>query len=154
QQTLRDTIAWSYDLLGPEEQTLFRRLSVVVGGGTLEATEAGCSGGQGFRRSGVHGGGGVQAVRGSGGPGTADLSETTDPSDLNARTPERLNAAAEGSPLNTRTPEHLNTEEADVIDLLASLVDKSLLRQQDGADEEPRFGMLETIREFGRECLA
>jgi hypothetical protein len=37
--------------------------------------------------------------------------------------------------------------------LLASLVDKSLLRQDAGPDGEPRFRMLETIREFGLECL-
>ncbi len=40
QQTLRDTIAWSYDLLTPEEQRLVRWLSVFVGGFTLEAAEA------------------------------------------------------------------------------------------------------------------
>ncbi len=40
QQSLRNTIAWSYDLLHTEEQRLFRRLSVFVGGYTLEAVEA------------------------------------------------------------------------------------------------------------------
>src|SRR6266581_3623070 len=35
QQTLRNTLAWSYDLLDAEEQCLFRRLSVFVGGCTL-----------------------------------------------------------------------------------------------------------------------
>jgi predicted ATPase/transcriptional regulator with XRE-family HTH domain len=40
QQTLRDTFAWSYALLGPEEQALFRRLAVFAGGCTLEAAEA------------------------------------------------------------------------------------------------------------------
>ena len=39
QRTLRETIAWSYDLLSPEEQALFRRLSVFVGGWTLDAVE-------------------------------------------------------------------------------------------------------------------
>ena len=40
QQTLRNTLAWSYDLLPVEEQRLFRLLSVFVGGCTLEAVEA------------------------------------------------------------------------------------------------------------------
>ena len=39
QRTLRTTIAWSYDLLAPEEQALFRRLSIFVGGFTLETAE-------------------------------------------------------------------------------------------------------------------
>jgi predicted ATPase/class 3 adenylate cyclase len=90
QRTLRDTIVWSYDLLSPEEQTLFRRQAVFAGGSTLEATEA---------------------VANSNG----DL---------------------------------------DVFAVLAALVDHSLLRQSEGADGEPRFVMLETIREFGLERLA
>ena len=40
QQTLRATIAWSYDLLSDEDQRVFRALSVFVGGCTLEAAEA------------------------------------------------------------------------------------------------------------------
>ena len=89
-QTLRDTIAWSYDLLTPDEQALFRRLSVFVGGCTLEATEAVCA-----------------AVGGG---------------------------------------------DANVLEGLASLVEKSLLRQEEAAGE-PRFAMLETVREFARERL-
>jgi len=40
QRTMRETIAWSYDLLDPEHQTLFRRLSVFTGGCTLAAAES------------------------------------------------------------------------------------------------------------------
>src|SRR6266481_1281207 len=43
QQTLRDTISWSYDLLTAQEQRCFRRLAIFVGGWTLEAAEAVCS---------------------------------------------------------------------------------------------------------------
>ena len=43
QQTLRSTITWSYDLLSPQEQCLFRRLSIFVGGCTLPAVEAICT---------------------------------------------------------------------------------------------------------------
>jgi len=43
QQTLRKTIDWSHGLLNEAEQKLFRRLSVFVGGCTLEAAEAVCN---------------------------------------------------------------------------------------------------------------
>ncbi len=41
QRTLRDTIAWSHDLLGPAERTIFRR-AAVFRGCTLDAVEAVC----------------------------------------------------------------------------------------------------------------
>jgi predicted ATPase/class 3 adenylate cyclase len=47
QRTLRDAIAWSYDLLEPPEAALFARLSVYVDGFTLESVEAVCDGGDG-----------------------------------------------------------------------------------------------------------
>jgi predicted ATPase/class 3 adenylate cyclase len=92
QQTLRGAIAWSYDLLSPEEQKLFRHLAVFVDGWSLEASEAIC--------------------RARGG-----LAE-------------------------------------DMLEGMASLVDKSLLRQEEQAAGETRFWMLQTLREFGLEQLA
>ena len=40
QQTLRNTIAWSYQLLDEQEQRLFRRLSIFVGGCSLQGVES------------------------------------------------------------------------------------------------------------------
>jgi non-specific serine/threonine protein kinase len=91
QRTMRETIAWSYDLLEKPEQSLFRRLAVFIGGFTLEAAEAICN-----------------AESGCG---------------------------------------------IEIHDGVASLVDKSLLQQIEQAGGEPRFVMLETIREYGLECL-
>jgi predicted ATPase len=42
QQTLRGAIDWSYDLLDPEEKSLFARLAVFQGGRTVEAAQAVC----------------------------------------------------------------------------------------------------------------
>ncbi|MHB8214519.1 MAG: protein kinase domain-containing protein [Candidatus Sulfotelmatobacter sp.] len=91
QQTLRAAIDWSYDLLTPAEQKLFRRVSVFVGGCTLEGAEAVCN---------------TQ--------GDLDL---------------------------------------DLLDGMASLVDKSLVREVELAKGESRFVMLETIREYALEKL-
>jgi predicted ATPase/class 3 adenylate cyclase/Tfp pilus assembly protein PilF len=88
QRTLRGAIAWSYELLSLDEQSLFRRLAVFAGGWSLEAPEAVC-----------------------------------DRGDL----------------------------ELDVLDGLASLADKSLVRAS--AADADRFTMLETIREFAVEKL-
>jgi len=93
QQTLRNTLKWSYDLLDAHEQQLFRRLAVFERGWTLEAAEA-------------------------------------------------LGNA--------------NREVQDdllILDGLASLIDKSLLRQIEYEGTEPRFFMFMTVREYGLECL-
>ena len=91
QRTLRDAIAWSYDLLPADEQVLFRRLAVFVGGFDLHGAEA---------------------------------------------------VAAAGD---------LGIE---LLDGIASLADKSLLVPGQQPGGEPRFGMLETIRDFASEQLA
>ena len=90
-QTLRATIDWSYDLLDSLERLLFRRLSVFVGGWTLEAAEAVGAG-------------------------------------------ERIDAS-------------------NVLDLLARLVDKSLVLAEEQPDGGRRYRMLETLREYARERL-
>ena len=91
QQTLRGAVDWSYDLLSPAEQKLFRRLSVFVGGCNLEGVEAVCD------------------TKG-------DLA-------------------------------------LDLLDGMASMVDKSLVQQVEQAKGESRFVMLETIREYALEKL-
>jgi predicted ATPase len=91
QQTLRAAIDWSYDLLSTAEQKLFRRLSVFVGGCTLEGAEAVC---------------------------------------------------------DTKSDLHL-----DMLDGMASMVDKNLVQQVEQAKGESRFVMLETIREYALEKL-
>ena len=88
QQTMRDAIAWSYDLLAPDDQTLFRQLAIFIGGFDLEAAEV------------IAGQGGI-----------------------------------------------------NVLDGIARLIDQSLLQQAIRPGDEPRFTMLETIREFGQEQL-
>jgi len=113
-RTMRDAIAWSYDLLDAGEQALFRRLSVFAGGFTLEAAEAVCA-----------------------------SRETGDGSR------ELAGGFAPVSRLPTPDPP------GSVFDGIASLVEMSLLRQVGGPlDEQPRYQMLETIREFGLERLA
>jgi len=92
QQTLRNTVDWSYGLLNGAEQTLFRRLSVFSAGCTLEGVEAVCD-------------------------TKADLG-------------------------------------LEVLEGMASLVDKSLVQQVEQVDKETRFLMLSTIREYALERLA
>jgi predicted ATPase/DNA-binding CsgD family transcriptional regulator/Tfp pilus assembly protein PilF len=100
-QTMTEAIAWGYDLLGREEQALYRRLSVFAGGFTIEAAEA------------------------------VALSVADEP---------------RPGPPPSRSP-------TPVFDLLAGLVDASLVQQQDGEDGGPRYTMLRPVWEFARERL-
>ena len=100
-RTMRDAIAWSYDLLSPDDQALFRRLSVFAGGFTLEAAEHVAGGGR----------------REAGG-------------------------LSDGAPAAS-----------SVFDGVAALVETALLRAEAPAAIEPRYLMLETVREFGQERL-
>ena len=95
QQTLRNTLDWSFDLLSAREQALFARLGVFTGTFDLPAAEAVGA-----------------AATAPAGPGRA----------------------------------------GDVMDTLGSLVDSSLV-QPLVRDGEPRFGLLETIREYALERL-
>jgi predicted ATPase/class 3 adenylate cyclase len=65
----------------------------------------------------------------------------------------RLSVFAGGRTLEA-IDEICNSEgDLDVFEAVASLVDKSLLRQEEGPEQEPRFVMLETIHEYARERL-
>jgi predicted ATPase/DNA-binding CsgD family transcriptional regulator len=143
QQTMRGAIAWSYDLLDPAEQVLFRQLSVFVGGFTLEAAEGVAASPQGgpLRSGGVAFGSGDEE-------GTE-----TDGSPPRAPTPPE---AAQRAPPPEAAPRLAPPERSDtpsVLDGLVSLVDNSLVRQADGLDGQPRYMMLETVREYGLEQL-
>ena len=109
QRTMRDAIAWSYDLLTSEEQLLFSRLAVFVGGFSLEAAEWV-----------------VDAL-------------TLDSEMASNSPPSATQNMMVGAP--------------SVVDLLAGLIDKSLLRPISTNGVHARFTMLETVREFALERL-
>ena len=103
-RTMRNAIAWSYDLLSEREQRAFRHLAVCVGGCTLDASLA--------------------------------LVHLPD---------------AEASPGWEMTEA---APDADALEHMAALVDHNLLTVTPGLDGALRYGMLETIREFGATHLS
>src|SRR5215203_6769811 len=139
QQTMRDAIGWSHDLLSREEQTLLHRLAVFVGGFTLEAAEGVAASPQGvpLRSGGVAFGLGGEEY-------DASLPCAPTPPEGAQRPAPPEEAQRLAPPERSDTP--------SVFDGIASLVDKSLLRQKE-VGGEPRFRMLETVREFALERL-
>jgi predicted ATPase/class 3 adenylate cyclase len=117
QQTLRATIAWSYDLLTEEEQSLFQLLAVFAGGFTLDAAIA-----------------------------LASESDTEDSVEQSSIT----GLSGESSSTD------LWAQSIDVFNGIDALLSKSLVHHQvisDWDSDDPRFVMLEMIREFGLEQL-
>ena len=150
-RTLRNAITWSHDLLSPGEQRIFRQVAVFAGGCTLEAAEA-IAGGQGYRPEGdtadaVWG----TALRAVGERGRAG-EENDDRTSVPSPSPPQSDSFVPLSP--QAVPHSAAALSPSVLDGLASLVDMSLMRQSPGPTGESRFGMLETIREFGLEQLA
>ena len=136
QRALRATLDWSHDLLTDEEKTLFRRLAVFAGGCTLEAAEAvGGRVAEGGERGRCAQGGEEESEDGDGIP-----RPPLPPQAAHGRPPQR-SAPLERSDLPS------------VFDLLDGLVYKSLVRTTNDPTAGQRFGMLETIREYGLECL-
>jgi predicted ATPase/DNA-binding CsgD family transcriptional regulator len=146
QQTMRGAIAWSYDLLDPAEQALFRQLSVFVGGFTLEAAEGVAASPQGVPlRSGGAGFASAGVAFGSGGEEYDGLPRAPTPPESAERTPPPERAQRLAPPEQSDSP--------SVLDGLVSLVDNSLVRRAEGLDGQPRYMMLETVREYGLEQL-
>jgi predicted ATPase/DNA-binding CsgD family transcriptional regulator len=104
-QTLRDTMAWSYDLLAEGEKALFGRLAVFRGGRSLEAIEAVC--GEGLGRDVLAGLASlvdknlVQQKETAGGEPRFVLLEM-----IHAYAHERLEAAGEGEAMRRRHAEY------------------------------------------------
>src|SRR5262249_44727752 len=130
QQTLRALIDWSYDLLNDQEKALLNRLSVFAGGWTLEAAEQVC------------------ALSPPAALETQRHSEEEEGQGTREKGKE-----LEGSEA-IQTP-NSKLQNGEVLDLLLSLVDKSLVvYEEHGGEGTGRYRLLETVRQYARERLA
>jgi predicted ATPase/DNA-binding SARP family transcriptional activator len=128
-QTLRAALDWSYDMLQPAEQAALRRLSVFAGSFCLAAAQPVATLGRtgaGAERGRARSAGAGQAERG-GGKNSAGA------------------GAERGGGKNSADP-------ADTLDLLARLVDRSLLVVEHAPDQA-RYRMLATVRRYGAQKL-
>jgi len=126
-QSLLKAIAWSYNLLTPEEQALFWRISIFVGGFSRDFVEKMVRG----REAGA----GYPYADGYGLESWFTQHSMPDPSFHNGKD---SNVALDLPPL-----------EIDAVRGLATLIDHHLVVPLEDIDGVPCFDMLETIREFG-----
>jgi len=140
QRTLRGAMAWSYDLLSPAEQALFTRLAVFGGGCTLEAAEAVCGEGE-------NGGEGKRGKK----EGARRRVEESGREETNAQRPDASYLLV--SPSLPAFPSPHPSLPPLVLDGLASLLEKSLLRRGNSPHGTPRYFMLDTVREYALEQL-
>jgi predicted ATPase/DNA-binding CsgD family transcriptional regulator len=130
QLTMRAAIRWSYDLLSPTEQALFRRLALFVRGFNLDAVDA--------MRT------GWQMQRGYPAAGAVDL-ESVDWQARWGRTSPAL--------LGEWNPPELAPIAGNPFSLLDALVAHGLVREMETVSDQKRFTMPEPVREFGVEEL-
>lgn len=136
-RTMREAIAWSYEALTAEQQTLFRQLAVFHGSCTLEALE--------WVVERVAEDGRRKAEGGRREAGSRPGEQVSRPITLSPYHPITQN-------LTPQRPDTL-TPTSDTLDVVDSLLGQNLLTREIGSDGEPRVRLLETIREYGQERL-
>ncbi|MFC4535924.1 BTAD domain-containing putative transcriptional regulator [Sphaerisporangium dianthi] len=139
QQTLMAMIDWSWQLLTPAERTVLRRLAVHADGCTLEAAQAVCAGNHATHRtvrtpSGDHAT--HRTVRTPSGDHATHRTVRTADGDHTTRETARAAGGGDGVPVE------------EVPELLARLVDRSLVVMTDRGDEAPRYRLLESVAAY------
>ncbi|HZP83094.1 MAG TPA: tetratricopeptide repeat protein [Chthonomonadaceae bacterium] len=143
QQTLRALIDWSYDLLDAKERALLCRLAVFSGGWTLEAAEAVApSSLTPPQPSPSQGEGAIRAQQAA--PLQSPLSRSVGEGTGVRVSPPPYEGGGRGE---------VRVEYWEVLDLLTSLVDKSLVIYEERGGQA-RYRLLETVRQYALEKLA